>query len=365
VGARLAAYEEARQRSLPVFFPDGTLITGRTMDENALYHYYISEVYDPCSAMPLDFDAWRLAHYGKTKMESFRDYWKTSGDFILKGNYADEVNAGGVGGSILLGLTGADLPMDVRDLFHNLTNWEWSWGHAGETGLNMLSFFPVVGALKNLRFVDELTDIADVVKELKKMGAVKYTGSSGAIQVLQKLPDGSYLVLDESGKLIKKLDNEAAAFDELGIKIAEGTGKASYSPKLEGHIKYIDPEVPRSRGIGGAHNKVEFYKNDVNVLNVEKHPSMPGVEKVTYQIPSIDGKTGEITGWKAKEYVKTIYDPKVISDEEYIKFGKEAANNALSKGKLGREWEGYDSNGVKWMGYADSDGKVTSFFPEF
>ncbi|MGG0824579.1 pre-toxin TG domain-containing protein [Paenibacillus turicensis] len=140
---------------------------------------------------------------------------------------------------------------------------------------------------------------------------------------------------------------------------------ASFSPDLEVHLKYVDSKVPRSRGIGGAHNKEEFYRNGVNILNVEKHPLMPEVEKVTYQIPSIDGKTGQVTGWKAKEYLKTIYDPKVMSDEEYIRLGKEAANNAHSKGKLGREWDGYDKNGVKWMGYTDSSGTVTSFFPEF
>ncbi len=151
---------------------------------------------------------------------------------------------------------------------------------------------------------------------------------------------------------------------DLGIWV-HNTNTDACDVKLANHLKYFDPEVPRSRGIGGAHNREEFYKNNVNTLNIEKHPSMLGIEKVTYQIPSLDGKTGEVIGWRAKKYIKTIYDPKVISDADYIKFGKEAVNSAISKGKLGREWEGYDSKGIKWMGYADSDGNVVSFFPEF
>ncbi|WP_338552123.1 CdiA family toxin C-terminal domain-containing protein [Paenibacillus sp. KS-LC4] len=145
---------------------------------------------------------------------------------------------------------------------------------------------------------------------------------------------------------------------------AEGTGNVKFSPNLDNHIIKVDTTVPRSRGIGGAHNRDEFMNNNINITNVEPHPTMAGVEKITYQVPSIDGKTGEITGWKATSFKKTVYDPKVISDQDYLKYGKEAANNAATKGTLGNPWVGYDSNGVKWMGYS-KDGEVTSFFPEF
>ncbi|WP_170123413.1 hypothetical protein [Bacillus safensis] len=31
-------------------------------------------------------------------------------------------------------------------------------------------------------------------------------------------------------------------------------------------------------------------KNDVNILNVKKHDALPEVEKITYQVPSLDAK---------------------------------------------------------------------------
>lgn len=42
---------------------------------------------------------------------------------IILGNYTDDVTVLGTAGQILLGLTGLDLPADVRDLTYDLTNW--------------------------------------------------------------------------------------------------------------------------------------------------------------------------------------------------------------------------------------------------
>jgi hypothetical protein len=79
-------------------------------------------------------------------------------------------------------------------------------------------------------------------------------------------------------------------------------------------------------------------------------------------------KTGKPTGeYQSRTHDKTVYDPVKISTNKYIKWGLEAANNAAKKsssGKLGREWTGTDSNGVKWHGYCDDSGNITSFYPD-
>lgn len=36
-------------------------------------------------------------------------------------------------------------------------------------------------------------------------------------------------------------------------------------------------------------------KNDVNILNVKKHDALPEVEKITYQVPSLDAK--KVKNW--------------------------------------------------------------------
>ena len=71
--------------------------------------------------------------------------------------------------------------------------------------------------------------------------------------------------------------------------------------------------------------------------------------------------------YKSKSFKKTVYDPSKINTDTYIKWGLQAANNAASSspsGKHGREWTGTDNQGVKWHGYCNDKGEVTSFYPE-
>ena len=86
--------------------------------------------------------------------------------------------------------------------------------------------------------------------------------------------------------------------------------------------------VPRRRGIGGAHNSREFFKNDVKITS-ESQSKIPGVKTVEYRMPTLN-KDGTPTGeYGTRVFRKTIYDPDIISDEVYIRRGLEAANDAL------------------------------------
>nr|WP_316933105.1 T7SS effector LXG polymorphic toxin [Listeria monocytogenes] len=84
-------------------------------------------------------------------------------------------------------------------------------------------------------------------------------------------------------------------------KKASGVKKIEKTPELEKHIRNTDPNVPRKRGIGGAHNSEEFFKNDVEIVK-QTPTDIPGVSVVEYRIPELDVK-GNPTG----RYKKTIY----------------------------------------------------------
>lgn len=141
------------------------------------------------------------------------------------------------------------------------------------------------------------------------------------------------------------------------------------SVTLKDHIVKGNLEVT-GNGISGAHNKDNFLKiaekNNIRIESSIPNSQMEGVEQIFYSIPKKD-KSGKPTGeYKATQRKKTVYDPKIISNEKYIKFGIEAANNAakaMENGKLGREWSGNDSQGVSWHGYCDKNGNITSFYP--
>ncbi|EAG9291366.1 transposase [Listeria monocytogenes] len=148
-------------------------------------------------------------------------------------------------------------------------------------------------------------------------------------------------------------------------KKARGVKKIERTPELEDHIRNTDPNVPRKRGIGGAHNSEEFFKNEVEIVK-QTPTDIPGVSVVEYRIPELDVKGNPTGRYKKTIYKKTIYDPKMISDEEYINRGLEAANNATSNpddGSLSREWAGKDNSGKTWRGYYEN-GKITSFYPD-
>ena len=137
------------------------------------------------------------------------------------------------------------------------------------------------------------------------------------------------------------------------------------TPELEAHIKKVDPSVPRKRGIGGAHNSQEFFKNDVEIVT-ETPSKIPGVRTVEYRMPKLNADGTPTGEYGARVFKKTIYDPDVISDNDFMKRGLEAANNAISKadnGVMPREWSGVDSEGITWHGYY-TDGEITSFFPD-
>ncbi|GIO84684.1 hypothetical protein J25TS5_16160 [Paenibacillus faecis] len=164
-------------------------------------------------------------------------------------------------------------------------------------------------------------------------------------------------------------------------RLAGGTWQAgkviTATPELETHLKYREyfdkngKEHPNKKGIVGAHNSEEFYRNNIKVVSENKVYDLNGnevigVKQVVYSMPELDPKTRQPTGnYNQSTNKKTIYDPNVISDKEYVDRGIEAANNALKKeptGVLPRVWMGVDSKGVEWVGHCEN-GEITSFFP--
>lgn len=138
--------------------------------------------------------------------------------------------------------------------------------------------------------------------------------------------------------------------------------------KVAEHIKLKDPNVPRRRGIGGAHNADEFTKaiadEGAKIVDRTPHPTIDGVEIIEYKMPKLD-KAGKPTGkFREQSYYKSTYDPAKISDEQMMRWGREAAENASVNGNLEREWVGKTLDGKTIRGYTDSNGNVTSFFIE-
>ena len=101
---------------------------------------------------------------------------------IIKGNYTDDITVTGTTGQIVLSFSGVDFVADLRDVTYDLSHWQWTWKHAGQTGLDMVGIIPIIGMIKNadeynalrklskLDAADALDDSVDSINELIKGG---------------------------------------------------------------------------------------------------------------------------------------------------------------------------------------------------
>jgi hypothetical protein len=170
----------------------------------------------------------------------------------------------------------------------------------------------------------------------------------------------------EKGILEKVYDPKKTSVDSNG----NASGLRFRDDYIE-HVSKRDFSVKRKDGIGGAHNLNEFnkYLNEIKIVKRIPHPTLKGVEKIEYKIPTLD-KTGKPDGgWSSKIKEKTVYDPAIISDEQMMLWGRQAFAEAQAAGRINlpkRSWEGYAPNGMKFFGYIDAKtGAVRTFFPAF
>lgn len=143
------------------------------------------------------------------------------------------------------------------------------------------------------------------------------------------------------------------------------------TPSLRNHIENADISGSGKAGIKGGHKKDNFLQAVADVgakiVGSVANSQLDGVEKISYKMPKKDRQGLPTTEFQSSTKTKTVYDSNKISTDQYLKQGLEAANNAAknsSTGKLGHEWSGTDNSGIKWHGYCDDSGNITSFYPE-
>jgi copper chaperone CopZ len=146
-------------------------------------------------------------------------------------------------------------------------------------------------------------------------------------------------VADEIGKGIDNVnqvdevtassDDDLIPFDE--VKYPEGTSVREDLPK---HLKDFDGI--NSSGVSGTHNLDVFEQavkdEGLQIVSKTEHPNVKGIYEIKYKVPKQDG-SGE---FRAKDKVKTVYDPAIHLDEKIVELGQRAAaqgmDEAIAKG---------------------------------
>ncbi len=307
--------------------------------------------------------------------------------------------AGGVQNALLSVGDGADPAQVAQDFLFGL-----AMGSAGDAGFRMVSdlaggYIPKVGTklydewLKNGLLLQRLqsaakdlgvaiTSLLDGKADIAPSTPVTETSASQPMENLLKgeITPEQWGLDDALARQAEELDKVAGgpgadytggngtdlpSSDGHVQSSMQGTGQIFTStPELEFHIRNVDPSTPRSRGIGGAHSSEAFFNNDVNIVLSRPSKDIQGITYYEYTMPLL-GKDGKpLGGYGSTIFRKTVYDPNLFSDSDYMRRGLEAAHNSYrANGVLDDAWEGYDSYGVKWIGYG-KDGQPTSFFPE-
>lgn len=137
----------------------------------------------------------------------------------------------------------------------------------------------------------------------------------------------------------------------------------------------------RTNGVSGAHNINEFKTELINqggtfeycIMTTTPHPDIKGIYTVEYRIPSKDPiipmNTDNLPVLRSKIYVKTIYDPALLPDNNLVELGKEAIENIfyIRKTSDGKSIypKGKASNGLIFNIhiYDTNAGEIKSFYP--
>lgn len=184
-------------------------------------------------------------------MQKVGAYLKSSGKQIVLGNYTDDVTVLGTAGQIGSGLLGVDLPGDVRDLTYDITHWEWSWSHAGQTTIDVMALIPVVGSLK---YTDEIGTL--VKNSDEAIAGLKGAGKASSKVLRQNLIDAGIEVPDYANAAhhivagtSQKANEARAILQKYGIDIndasngvflptANGVSNSAYHPGLHTNTYY-------------------------------------------------------------------------------------------------------------------------------
>ncbi|MCM7590321.1 hemagglutinin repeat-containing protein [Enterobacter chuandaensis] len=166
---------------------------------------------------------------------------------------------------------------------------------------------------------------------------------------------------------------ETASGQKATIKTTGNVAEVTYPDGISfkinqpAHLSTLDG-YSQKKGITGAHNAEEFYAaaKKYNVKIVSKtYTETKGITQVTYQIPSYD-RAGNVTGYKAAELPKTIYDPNVFTDSKMLELGQQAAVSGY-EAAMKQGLQAYDAHagGVSFRVYIDkATGMVNNFHPQ-
>ena len=198
------------------------------------YHLDYAENFGELYSIMRDFEEdnhFQLPGYATTYLE------RTLNQVIL-GDFSGDVTGAGTAAQALLGLTGLDIAADIRDISHNLINWEWTWKHVGGLGVNVVALAPGLGVIKS---ADEAIGLAKAAS--KKPVVIGENMKDRVIPKAKELDADYYKPRKTSGDPLKKnerwIDDKMREGREI-IDLGPDPRRAKRSEYYEAEKKRIE-----------------------------------------------------------------------------------------------------------------------------
>ena len=266
-----------------------------------------------------------------------------AGEQIILGNFSEKVTITGTIGAIIVG----ELPIvgtaaDIRDVTADFANWEWSWGHAGITALDIIGMIPLVGALK---YSDELCVAAKGMKLSDNAGDILSSALKHA---------------DDASGIASKSDELAEVVQKAVLKHADEVGGVTkvVSKNLDDVAKAVKhPEIFTENTLqhiflgnktGGFHYE-GLSDATSKVVQITKAPDANGVYEAIVEIGG-------------KKFKPSTFFPKTWSPEKIVEAIEDVYFNPTRIDKIKNAYDGV-IDGVNIRVFLNNTGKIVSAFP--
>ena len=161
------------------------------------------------------------------------------------------------------GILGIDVLADIRDVSADFAHWEWSWGHAGQTILDVVGIVPLIGAVK---YTDEA---GSLLKPAFKYGDELAIAGGGTIKQTEEVAEHITRITKEnildqvddiskSGR-ISNLD-DGLNFSNRALEHMGESGRQVPIQTLQDAIRYGEA-MPDPRGSNATMYYTTMYKN--------------------------------------------------------------------------------------------------------
>jgi hypothetical protein len=140
-----------------------------------LFQYNVQKTYVGKAGGPDVSDpGYEAANETLEDLEPYFVYLDDTQQQVLMGNYTDKSTLMGTVIQIGTGIAGVDLPADLRDITYDASHFEMSLDYLQRSGLDLVALAPVIGAVKNLKYGDEVAEaFSEVVKRTDQLKEAK------------------------------------------------------------------------------------------------------------------------------------------------------------------------------------------------